>query len=310
MVVSLTSSEGHYDGVQKALRSIEKAIVEKLEEAKTIMIKPNFVSSYRELSATPVESVKALLDFIYSNIGEREIVIAEGVTIGSFDVALKNYDYLKLKNSYNIRFVNLNTDNFAVFKVYDRSLKKNVKVRVAKTALESDFKISICRPKTHDTVVVTLSIKNLVMGAIQLPYKRNMHQGYGPINLNIALMARYLMPELAIIDGYVGMEGSGPVGGDPVRWKVALAGVNPLEVDALTAWLMGFSPLEVGYIYLLHEGGWGNIDIDRIETVGEEPARFRRKFRPHPTYHEQLRWMDMKEILVKIFKKELIQGTS
>jgi uncharacterized protein (DUF362 family) len=47
---------------------------------------------------------------------------------------------------------------------------------------------------------------------------------------------------LAIVDGIVGGEGNGPLCPDPVQSGVLLSGVNPAEVDAVAARLMGFDP--------------------------------------------------------------------
>ena len=296
MVVALSRSDSHYDGVLRVLNLLADRIVDDMKKAKVILIKPNFVSTHVSLSATPVDSVKALIDFIYKYVGRRHIIIAEGPALGSIDTALRNYGYIDLKDEYDVEFFDINEDpEYEVFKVYSRSLRGDVKVRVSKTVLEADYRISICRPKTHDTVVVTLSVKNMVMGAIMGSDKSKMHQGYIAINMNIAEMARYLMPELAIIDGYVGMEGNGPVGGSPVKWGVALAGTNPVEVDALTAWLMGFEPEDVGYLFFLNKMGYGEINPRNINVIGEDPANFRTKFTPHRTYRSQLSWRDRKE---------------
>ena len=305
MVVSLVRSEDHYEGVYEALRRLGDALVKKMKEAKDIMVKPNFVSAYTSLSATPVDSVRAVLDFIYTHVGERRVLIAEGPTIGSFREALDNYGYLELKRAYDVAFVDLNADAGRAFKVYDSSLRKRVSIYVAEHALKSDFRISICRPKTHDTVIVTLAIKNLVMGAIKSPYKGRMHQGHSAINLNIALMAAHLMPELAVIDGYVGMEGNGPVDGSAVDWGIAMAGLNALEVDGVASWMMGFDPYEIGYLYLLHVAGYGELKVDKVEVLGESPKVWRRRFRPHRGYEAQKGWISSKDKLEEIIRSEL-----
>ena len=41
-----------------------------------------------------------------------------------------------------------------------------LKIPLSKTMSDTPFLASITRPKTHDTVVVTLGIKNVVVGAI------------------------------------------------------------------------------------------------------------------------------------------------
>ena len=118
-----------------------------------------------------------------------------------------------------------------------------------------------------------------------------MHQGLPVLNLNLALLAPYVWPHLALIDGWRGMEGDGPGGGDGVDWRVALAGTDPLAVDVLTAHLMGFDPRQVGYLEYCRQLGLGMGELDRIEVVGSvAPDEVRRSFAPHPTYRRQLAW--------------------
>lgn len=48
-------------------------------------------------------------------------------------------------------------------RVCDRRLRP-VTVYLTRKGAEADYRISVSRPKTHDVVIVTLSIENLVMG--------------------------------------------------------------------------------------------------------------------------------------------------
>ncbi|RLF24610.1 MAG: hypothetical protein DRM97_03285, partial [Thermoprotei archaeon] len=84
MAVYLVDSEGHYEGVSKVMKLMGTLISERVKKAKEILIKPNFVSTSVELSATPVEAVRAVLDFIREVAGDKEVLIAEGPTLGSF----------------------------------------------------------------------------------------------------------------------------------------------------------------------------------------------------------------------------------
>jgi uncharacterized protein (DUF362 family) len=87
------------------------------------------------------------------------------------------------------------------------------------------------------------------------------------------------------------MEGAGPTAGEPVEWRVALAGVDALAVDSLTAWLMGFDPRQVGYLNYCRRLGLGVGELEHIDTLGDvEPEAVRRVFRPHPTFERQRAW--------------------
>ncbi len=74
-------------------------------------------------------------------------------------------------------------------------------------------------------------------------------------------------------------------------WRVALAGTDALAVAALTASLMGFDPLQIGYLSYCHQMGLGEGDVTAIESVGNvTPKAVRREFQPHPAYRQQQLW--------------------
>jgi uncharacterized protein (DUF362 family) len=112
------------------------------------------------------------------------------------------------------------------------------------------------------------------------------------ISENLAILGKELMPDVAVIDAFEGMEGEGPGGGTPVRMGLAVAGVDPVACDAVMAYLMGFEPRSIGYLALAHERGLGIADIDSIETVGEDLHSRVKPFRPHSNHPYQMRWRE------------------
>lgn len=110
---------------------------------------------------------------------------------------------------------------------------------------------------------------------------------------NIAILGAELMPDIAVIDAFEAMEGEGPGGGGiPVPMKLAVAGTDPVACDAVMAYMMGFDPLSIGYLALAHERGLGIVELDGIETVGEDPRTHIRRFTPHSNYPYQMRWRE------------------
>jgi uncharacterized protein (DUF362 family) len=110
------------------------------------------------------------------------------------------------------------------------------------------------------------------------------------ISENLAILGSILMPDVAVIDAFEAMEGEGPGGGNPVNMRLAIAGIDPVACDAVMAHLMGFDPLAIGYLALAHERELGVADINGIETVGEDPEKLIRPFKPHSNYPYQMRW--------------------
>jgi uncharacterized protein (DUF362 family) len=288
-IVALAKSNGHYDGTWKALKLIEDQIAASIKGKKKVLIKPNFVSASKKLAASHADSVKAVLDML-SKYYDGEVTIGEGPVIGSLNDAFTYFGYDVLIDEYRIKTIDLNEDKYVELEGVDRGLKP-LKFHVSKTLLESDYLISVAKPKTHDCVIATLSIKNVVVGSLfSRREKTKIHQGTKAININIARLGRHCIPKLALIDGFVGMEGDGPVDGDPVGLGVSSASLHPVSLDAVMAKVMGFEPLNIGYLYYLNEWGVGVADLDRIRIVGEPIEKVYRKFRPHSTHRDQLKW--------------------
>ncbi|MBC7237739.1 MAG: DUF362 domain-containing protein, partial [Chloroflexi bacterium] len=254
---------------------------------KRVLIKPNFVSVHRPLAATHVDAVRAVLDVLQAR-GVGEVTLAGNPASGSFEQGLRNYGFTALLERYPIRVVDLKQDETVEVWAYDGHLRPKL-LRVARTMVESDYRISVGPPKTHDIVLVTLSLKNMAVGS--LPHKSSIHAGPQGTNLNLYKLAPYVAPHLAIIDGYRGMEGSGPVSGDPVEWRIAIASTDFVAADSLAAQLMGFQAGEVGYIHYCALRGLGHERIEEMEIVGNiSVAEARHPFRRHPGSEEQVRW--------------------
>ena len=109
------------------------------------------------------------------------------------------------------------------------------------------------------------------------------------IHRNIVEFAKRLWPALVVLDGYVCMEGDGPVDGTSVLMKTAIASADPVEADGVGARLIGFEPEEIGYLYYLqNEEKMGEYSLENL--VGDDLKQLRRSFKRHGTYDIQSRW--------------------
>jgi len=148
--------------------------------------------------------------------------------------------------------------------------------------LDADVVVSMPKMKTHHWAGVTLSLKNLfgtLPGRVYGWPKNILHwAGIEPSILDIAGAVR---PSYAIIDGIVGMEGNGPISGEPVESGVLVFADDPVAADTIGASLMGSDPERIPYIT---EAGrfLGQTDRDRIQQRGEDPERLIRSFAPPP----------------------------
>lgn len=288
--VGLAAGNKSYDTVRKALELIADDI--HIPDNLPVLIKPNMVSEHVELAATPVPAVRATLDFLME-LGVTKFTIAEGSsgngdTMGAFD----RFGYLSLKDDYDVEFRDLNRDDFITFEVLGNNLSW-VTVRLAKSCFNS-YIVSVARMKSHIRVGVTLSIKNMAIGSIiyndRLPSDKGGFVSHAPkeINLSIGRLANVVFPNLAIVDGVVGMEGNGPIDGTAISSGVAVAGTDALAVDEAGARLMGFDPRTVGYLWYL--SNMRNLSAGDIEVSGEDVACCTKIFKAPDRYHELLGW--------------------
>lgn len=292
-VVGLSSGENRYENVREALELLEPELRTVLKDKKSILIKPNFVCTRKQVAASHVDAARAVLDVV-REYSTTDITIAEGAAQIPTCQGFRNYGFERLAREYGVNLVDLNTDKHVPIVLYDRDLGP-LTFRLAKTAVDSDFRISLALPKTHDTVVVTLAIKNLAVGSLikdgHGDEMMKLHQGYRSINMCIAKLAEELPASLAVLDGWEGMEGEGPELGDPIKLGWAMAGFDPLAVDTLATHLMGFDLDSIGYLVMCRERGVGQGDLRKISVRGvKDFATLRKNLKPHPTYEKQLTW--------------------
>ncbi|MBU1877532.1 MAG: DUF362 domain-containing protein, partial [Chloroflexi bacterium] len=156
--VALYRGDDRYQNVLQALTAIAGDV--DWAGKQRILIKPNFTSPVIPLAATHVDAVRAVLDFLRPRTAGH-ITIAEGAGLRDSWEGFRNYGYLPLREQYGVELRDLNRDEWVHVSVYDKRLQP-LTLRVARTVADSDLRISIGPPKTHDTVIVTLALKNLV----------------------------------------------------------------------------------------------------------------------------------------------------
>lgn len=287
--VSLTSETDRYLTI---FRSLDLMFVEISEliygldpEVDYILLKPNCIDIKKEAAVTHVDALRAVLDFLQP-IWPGRVIIAEGSGLGNTLEAFKNFGYFGLKNMFpNVELLDINYSNSIFVEAFDKNLKK-MQIRISDTIAEAPLRISVGPPKTHDSAVVTLSIKNMAVGSILKEDKVKIHQGPKAINRSLAAINKHTFPHIAVIDGWLSMEGNGPVDGGGIETHFAVASCNALAADVFTTERMGFNPIQVGYLNLL-----GAADIrPLIQVTGKEPHEFNFHFKHPDNYLLQIQW--------------------
>ena len=164
--VSLVHGGDRRTNVFNALELVRADVESRLAEQ--VMLKPNFLSSDNQLASSHADALRGVLDFLLTTPKPpREVLIAEAGAQDTWD-AYRNFGYHALEEEYSIPLRLLDLHRETEWESTPIVLADGTEtiVRMPRTVLDCPCTISIAIPKTHDTCVVTLALKNMIMGTI------------------------------------------------------------------------------------------------------------------------------------------------
>jgi uncharacterized protein (DUF362 family) len=237
---------------------------------KRVVLKPNLVEYHRDKVINTHPHVVAAVIELCRREGAAEVLVAEGP--GHW----RNVEYLvsasglgDVLRHYKTPFIDLNHDEPNKRLNLGR-LTGLEHLYLSQTVATADVLISLPKLKTHHWAVATLSLKNLFGTLPGICYgwpKNELH--WRGIDNSIVDIAATRTPDLAIVDGIVGMEGDGPLNGTAKAMGVLVMGCDPVAVDATCCRLMQFDPERVGYLVLAQRKKLGWLAADCIQQLGE-----------------------------------------
>jgi uncharacterized protein (DUF362 family) len=289
---ALIKGNDRAENIYKSLKLIEDQVFSGIRD-KQVMIKPNFVQTSNQLAGTHVDAVRGILEFLRPHY-KKEIIIGEAAaTKEGTNAGYDHYGYRDLVNKYKVKLVDMNLGAYEYRYTFGPK-SVPLPIRICAPMLDPNlYIISASIMKTHGYVSVTLSLKNMLLGAPINDYKAaqsdkfQMHQGpHGEpddiIHFNLFHMAQEVFPDLAVIDGFTGMEGDGPSRGTPVDSRIAVASVDPLAADVLGARLMGYDSKKILYLSSMTEAGLGQGNLEKIKVLGNRIEECSYRFKNSP----------------------------
>jgi len=299
--VAIAHGDQRRANVYNALKAIDKDLREKMKGKRYAIIKPNFVNTENQLASSHADAMRGILDYLSESFA-GPVVIAES-SAGDTRQAFENFRYNRLPPEYRkqqLKLIDLNEEaKFERIALLDGDLHI-VPCRLAARLLDPEaFVISAGILKTHNTVIASLGIKNMALGAPlhqpngQTPYwneKRKYHVGLRQTHYNIMVTAQRLSWGATLIDGYEGMEGNGPNSGTPVPSRIALASTDIVAVDRVAGEAMGVNPEWLGYVKYCGAIGIGQFEPSKIDVIGARLADVKRSYRMHPEIDRELKW--------------------
>jgi uncharacterized protein (DUF362 family) len=242
-------------------------------KGKRVVLKPNLVEYHRDKVINTHPHLIAAVIELCRREEASEVIVAEGP--GHW----RNVEYLVAESGlgdvlrhYKAPFVDLNHDE-PVKRINLGRLTKLEHLYLSRTIASAEVVISLPKLKTHHWAVATLSLKNLFGTLPGICYgwpKNELH--WRGIDNSIVDIALTRTPDLAIVDGIVGMEGDGPLNGTPKHSGVIVMGTDLVAVDATCCRLMKLDPEKIGYLVLGDRKKLGALTESQILQVGETIA--------------------------------------
>src|SRR3972149_4067069 len=227
-----------------------------------VIIKVNFITdkTWDTGATTDPMVVEAIIKKL-EDLPVKVYVVESDATITSADKAFKATGMKEMCERNGVECLNLrHVKDTVELAIPDGEALKSI--TVPRLVTESAV-ISAAKLKTHMSTGVTLGMKNM-FGLLPDKFKAKYHaKGISKVIVDINTV---LKPHLTVIDGFVAMEGDGPVNGTPVQMNLIIAGKDPVATDATGARVMGIDPHDIRHIREAHQKGIG--EIDNIEVVG------------------------------------------
>lgn len=249
-------------------------------KGKHIVLKPNLVETTSSRSYCINTHPKVMLGTILAlqKLGAGKVTIAEGAGHRRDSmVLLEQSGLIGVMKATGADFVDLNYADCVSVPNKGGSTRAG-HFMLPKIIREADWVISMAKMKTHHWAGVTLALKNLY-GAIPGTYygwPKNVLHHLG-LRRSIYDVAATVEADFAIVEGIIGMEGDGPILGDPKAAGVFVMGRNLPAVDATCCRVMGIDPAWINYLaaspYFL-----GPIDGEQITQKGESIAAVKTEF--------------------------------
>lgn len=200
----------------------------------------------------PVENKTVVTDPIKGAINNRWIPILERYGLKFIPLPTVKWVRYEFKNKL-LKLNDIFPDGFEIPEMF---IGKNI--------------IHLPTVKTHGHSITTGSIKN-AFGGLLKEVRHHCHKYIHEVLVDLMIIQREIHPNIfTVMDGTICGDGAGPRTMIPKVKNYILASFDPVSIDAVSAKMMGFDPLEIPYIRICHEMGLGIGDIKDIEIIGED----------------------------------------
>lgn len=246
---------------------------------KRILVKPNLVEfDPKGVINTHPAVIEAAID-AFRALGAAQVIVGEGPGHRRDNEYLLSASGLyEVIREHRVHYVDLNSDDVRATPLRS-SFTDFGQLYLPEALYNADLLVSIPKLKTHHWAGVTLSLKNMfgVVPGIVYGWPKNILHWQGIDNSILDINSSLPLPQFAIVDGIVGMEGNGPLQGAAKNAGVLIFGDDLVAVDATAARLMTLEPEKINH--LAAAGDFlGNLRQEKIRQIGEPIDKLRQDF--------------------------------
>jgi uncharacterized protein (DUF362 family) len=256
---------------------------------KRVVLKPNLVEYRREKVINTDPRVIDAVIRLFKNEGAAEVVVAEGPGHWrNVQFLVKESGLGAVLERHGVRFVDLNHDE--PVKVLNLGRLTGLEyLYLAKTVVTADVFVSLPKLKTHHWAGATLSLKNLfgTLPGICYGWPKNELHWRGIPNSIVDIACTHT-PQLAIVDGIVGMEGDGPLHGSAKPVGALVMGADLVAVDATCCRLMKLPPERLPTLVYAALKRLGRLKEAEVPQLGEPVAALATEFELPPQVEKNL----------------------
>ena len=280
--VFIANVRGYNDNIRQHILSgfQELGLTRHYIAGKKVLLKPNLVEPHLGIGPTNTHPlvIRGTIE-VFLQLGADSVIVAEGAGHRRDSlIVLEESGVADVLVEDKIPFSDLNTGDVFV----TRNLGTQTKLRAFALPEElrrAEIIVSMAKMKTHHWAGVTLSMKNLfgILPGSYYGWPKNVLHVAG-VQESILDINTTVVPQLAIVDGIVGMEGDGPIRGTPIQSNCLVMGYNLPAVDATCARIMGIDPYKIKYLAST-EPRLGVIKEDLIQQKGETIMSVQKNFK-------------------------------
>jgi len=229
-----------------------------------VLVKPNMCSIALpdEPRPTTEPHVTAAVIELAFEAGAEDVYVAEGAGIGcDTDKVYDTTGTRKLAEAAGGRVIDVKDGEFV--EVENPKGMKMKRFEVAEIAWKCDVRINVPMLKIELPTTISVALKNWASvlsdkSKLELLHHRGAFWTYSDL-LGV------VKQDLVVVDGIIPYV---RYPGETKEIDVIMAGNDPVAIDAVSAKILGFDPMEIHQTRIAAERGLGNANLDQIEIRG------------------------------------------